>query len=313
MKQIILKQAMMNRVLYSLVPIIVMAVYLFGWKILAVLAVTNGIGFLTEYLFIRKKKMGKVSMAVFVTGTLLGLILPPAIPLWIAAVAAAFGVAFGKMVFGGFGLNIFNPAIVGRAFVYISFPKQLATTWNSIYTGFPGGFAHFNPAPELTTSATMLAQYRNTGDFGYSLWNSFAGFIPGSIGETSTLLILAAAIYLIVTKTAKWQAMVSTLIGFIVTTAIFYPVSQLPYFLAGAGLMFGTVFMSTDPVSQPKNSKALWIYGIMIGFLTVFIRRFSLFAEGFMFAILLANCFMPLIDYFFLEAEKKKKLKAKAV
>jgi Na+-transporting NADH:ubiquinone oxidoreductase subunit B len=233
--------------------------------------------------------------------------MPPSIPLWIAGVASLFGVAFGKMVFGGFGLNIFNPAIAGRAFVYVSFPQQLAVTWNSVYHGFPGGFVHYNSAPLLTTSATMLGQYRTTGSFRYSLWNSFIGAIPGSIGETSALIIILAGLYLILTKTAKWQAMVSTLVGFIGTSLIFFPVKELPYFLFGAGIMFGTVFMVTDPVSQPRHPKALWIYGLLVGFLTVFIRRFSLFAEGFMFALLLANCFLPLIDYFFQQAEKKKK------
>jgi len=307
MKKLILKQAMMNKVLYALAPLTLMAIYLYGWRVLAVLAVTNGVGFLTEYMFIRKKKMGKVSMAVFVTGTLVGLIMPPAIPLWIAGVASLFGVAFGKMVFGGFGLNIFNPAIVGRAFVYVSFPQQMATTWSSIYSGFPGGFLHFKPAPILTTSATLLAEYNTISTFNAPLWKTFTGLIPGSIGETSALLIILAGIYLLITKTAKWQAMASTLIGFIATSLIFFPPSKLPYFLCGAGLMFGVVFMVTDPVSQPKHPKALWIYGIMVGFLTVFIRRFSLFAEGFMFALLLANCFMPLIDYFFLQSDKKKK------
>ncbi len=125
MNNIILKQKMMNKVLYALVPIIFFSIYLFGWRVLAVLLVSNLFAFLTEYMFIRKKKFGKVSMAVFVTGTLLALTLPPTIPFWMAAVGSIVAIGFGKMVFGGFGMNVFNPAIVGRTFIYISFPNAM--------------------------------------------------------------------------------------------------------------------------------------------------------------------------------------------
>jgi len=160
----ILKQAIMNRVLYALVPLVLFGVYLFGLRVLAVLAISNLTAFLTEYLFIRNKKNGKVSMAVFVTGSLLALTLPPTIPLWIAAVGSIIAVTFGKMVFGGFGLNMFNPAILGRTFVYISFPQQMTITWLKPYaiSAFPGGLIRWTTAPVMKTSATILGQIRNT-------------------------------------------------------------------------------------------------------------------------------------------------------
>ncbi len=295
----IMKQAIMNRVLYALLPIVLFSIFLFGWKVFAIVIVSNLAAFLTEFLFIRKKKNGKVTMAVFVTGTLLALTLPPTIPLWIAALGAVVAITFGKMVFGGFGLNMFNPAILGRTFVYISFPQQMTITWLKPYTlsSFPGGLIRWTAEPALKTSATILGQLRNSGATEYSMSNAFWGLIPGSIGETSALLIILAGIYLIITKTAKWQPMVATTLSLLISSLIFYPGSDILFTLFTGGALFGIVFMTTDPVSQAKGKYAIWIYGILIGFLTVFIRKFSLFYEGMMFAILLTNAFMPMIEY----------------
>nr|MDK2850357.1 Na+-transporting NADH:ubiquinone oxidoreductase subunit [Candidatus Cloacimonadota bacterium] len=295
----ILKQQMMNRILYALIPITLFSVYLFGWRVLAVVLVANIAAYITEWLFVRNKKAGKITMAAFVTGSLVALTLPPTIPLWISALAAVVSIAFGKMVFGGFGTNIFNPAILGRTFVYISFPNQMTISWVKPFlpVDFPGGFAHWHAGPSMVTSATILNHYRATGEALHSMTEAFTGFIPGSIGEGSALLIILAGIYLIITKTAKWQPMVATLLSLFVFSLIFYPQMNPLYLLISGGAIFGLVFMVTDPVSCPKGKWAIWIYGIMIGFLTVFIRRFSLFAEGFMFALLLTNAFMPLIEY----------------
>lgn len=304
MKNIILKQAMMNKVLYALIPSIILSVFLFGWRSLVVIMFTNAVAFLTEYLFIRKKPAGKVSMAVFVTGTLLAMTLPPTIPLWIAGVGAVVAVAFGKMVFGGFGMNIFNPAIVGRTFIYVSFPQQMTINWVKPFTSLPGGFANYMNSIGMRTSATILTSSKFGETTNYSLWNAFSGIIPGSLGETSALLILIGAIYLIITKTAKWQPMVATLLSLYLFNIAFYGFTDALYFVLSGGAMFGIVYMVTDPVSQAKTKIGLWIYGIMIGFLTVFIRKYSLFSEGFMFAILLANTFMPIIE-FYLKPKKK--------
>ncbi len=295
----ILKQAVMNRVLYSLIPVTLFSVYLFGWRALAVVLVANMAAYVSEYLFIRKKKGGKVSMAAFVTGTLVALTLPPTIPLWISALAAVVSIVFGKMVFGGFGTNIFNPAILGRTFVYVSFPQQMTVAWIKPFlaSDFPGGFIRWSAPAAMETGATILSHYRGTGKLLHSFSDAFLGFIPGSLGETSALLILLAAAYLIITKSAKWQPMLATTIALLIFGYLFYPAENPFYFLVTGGAMFGIVFMTTDPVSQAKGKYAIWVYGLLIGFLTVFIRRFSLFAEGFMFALLLANSFMPIIEY----------------
>lgn len=295
----IMKQAVMNRVLYALLPLTLFSIYLFGWKVFAILLVSNLTAYITEYLFIRNKKNGKVTMAVFVTATLLALTLPPSIPLWIAAVGVIIAITFGKMVFGGFGLNVFNPAIVGRTFVYISFPQQMTIEWFKPYklSDFPGGFVRWTVEPTLKTSATILGQLRNVGATDYSFTDAFLGFIPGSMGETSAMLILLSAVYLILTKTAKWQPMLATAFSVTVFNFIFYSQANPLFSLVSGGALFGIVYMTTDPVSQAKGKLAIWIYGLMIGFLTVFIRKYSLFYEGMMFAILLTNAFMPMIEY----------------
>ncbi|MCK9557438.1 MAG: RnfABCDGE type electron transport complex subunit D [Candidatus Cloacimonetes bacterium] len=295
----IMKQQMMNRVLYSLIPITLFAIYLFGWRVLAIVAVANIAAFISEYLFVRSKKAGKVSMAAFVTGSLVALTLPPSIPLWMSALAAVISIVFGKMVFGGFGANIFNPAILGRTFVYISFPNQMTISWLKPYvmSDFPGGFARWTVESSMQTGATILNSFRASGEAMYSMRESLFGFVSGSAGETSALLIILAGIYLIVTKTAKWQPMLATLLSLTLFTWLFYPSENPLYLILSGGALFGTVFMVTDPVSSPKGNWGIWIYGLLIGFLTVFIRRFSLFAEGFMFALLLTNAFMPLIEY----------------
>jgi RnfABCDGE-type electron transport complex D subunit len=302
MKKLILKQKMMDKVLLALLPIIVFSIYLFGWRVLAVVLVTNIFAFLTEYMFVRKKKFGKVTTAAFVTGTLLALTLPPTIPFWMAAVGVIFAICFGKMVFGGFGMNVFNPAIVGRTFIYISFPNAMTVQWLDPFTTLPGGFASWQNS-SLITTATPMIDFNNTGQI-IELPKLFFGSIAGSMGETSALLILLAGLYLIITKTAKWQPILALLISVTIFSLLFYQTNPLPFILSG-GLMFGAVFMITDPVSMPKNKTAIWIYGILVGFLTVFIRRFSLFTEGFMFALLLGNTFLPIIEFGLNKAKAK--------
>ncbi|MCD6182347.1 MAG: RnfABCDGE type electron transport complex subunit D [Candidatus Cloacimonetes bacterium] len=300
--KLFMKQQVMNKVLYALAPITVFSVFLFGWRVLAVLAVSNLCAVISEYLFVRTKQNGKISMAVFVTASLLALTLPPTIPFWMAGVGAVFAIVFGKMVFGGFGMNVFNPAIVGRTFIYISFPNAMTVQWLKPFSSWPGGFTSWQNSAAIT-SATPMSLFKSSGEI-TSTWHLASGLIPGSAGETSAILIALAAIYLIVTKTAKWQSMLATLLGFTISVLAFYQQNPLPFILSG-GLLFGSVFMVTDPISMPKNKTAIWIYGALVGFLTVFIRKFSLFTEGFMFALLLANTFMPIIEYA-LDRSKRK-------
>ncbi len=297
MKNMILKQTVMNKVLFALFPIILFSIFLFGWRVLTILLFSNLTSFLTEYLMVRKKPNGKVTTACFVTATLLALTLPVSIPLWMAGVASVIAILFGKMVFGGFGTNVFNPAIVGRTFVYISFPKEMTVNWTAPFTKFPGGYLHYQTADALEkiTTATPIAHLKNGIDIP-PISNMFFGLTSGSIGETSALLILLSGLYLVITKTAKWQPIVACIFSFSLFTQVFYHGSILQNILSG-GLLFGTIFMITDPISMAKTKYGIWIYGILVGFFTVFIRKFSLFAEGFMFALLLGNTFMPIIDF----------------
>lgn len=293
---------MMDRVLIALLPIILFSVFLFGWRVLALILVSNIFAFLTEFMFIRHKKDGKVSMAAFVTATLLALTCPPTLPYWIMAVGAIVAITFGKMVYGGFGMNIFNPAIVGRTFIYVSFPNVMTVSWQIPFSTFPGGLAEWTNSAAIT-AATPMINFNATGSM-ESVSRLFLGVIPGSVGETSALLILLAALYLLITKTAKWQPMLSLIISFLFFNLLFYRSDPLPFLLSG-GILFGAVFMITDPVSMPKNRISVWIYGVLVGFLTVFIRRFSLFTEGFMFALLMGNTFMPIIDFTLNKAKVK--------
>ncbi|MCF7792484.1 MAG: RnfABCDGE type electron transport complex subunit D [Candidatus Cloacimonetes bacterium] len=294
MKNLIMPQKMMNKVLYALIPILLFSIFLFGWRVLILVLISNIFAFLTEYLFVRKKKSGKVSSAAFVTASLLALSCPPTLPFWMIAVGSIVAICFGKMVYGGFGMNMFNPAIVGRTFIYISFPNAMTMNWLHPFEKFPGGFLSWMNV-DAVTSATPIANFNAAGVI-EPFSKLFLGVIPGSAGETSALLILLAGIYLIITKTAKWQAILSLLFSFTIFTTIFYGMNPLPFIISG-GFMFGAIFMITDPVSMPKNKKAIWIYGILVGFLTVFIRKYSLFTEGFMFALLLGNTFMPIIEF----------------
>lgn len=313
-----MKQAMMRKVLYSLIPIQIAAIYFFGWRTLLLTLTSVLFAVLSEWLF--KRKAGKpVSEAALVTAVLYAMTLPPSTPFWIAAVGISFGIIFGKEVFGGFGKNIFNPALVGRAFVYVSFPIPLATHWqtNLANQGFPGGLTQYLSLPiDTMSTATPLILFKS--HLGYSNLSSlFLGNIAGSMGETSALLILLSGAYLIYTKTAAYENTLSMILGFISLSAIcnLFGVSTVPNPLIGllsGGVLFGAVFMITDPISSPKTKQGKWIYGFLVGALTVVIRGFSLFNGGVMFAILIGNTFAPLIDEIVKSVWGKRKKEAHA-
>ena len=300
-KSAFLKQKMMRKVLLSLIPIIAFSTYLFGLRTLVLLAVVNAAGILTEYLIMRymNGKAAKVSEAVLVSCFLYTLSLPPAVPYWIAIVGIAFGVFFGKGVFGGFGKNIFNPALVGRCFIYVSFPAYMTIKWSTPFTGFPGGIFRYSGGADAITSATPMIALQKAGEATEYL-KLFLGNIAGSLGETSALLILAAAVYLIVTRTASWKIMLSCTGSFLVLNTIFYfagvTASDPLFSILSGGFLFAVVFMATDPISAPSNETSKVLYGLLIGGTAFIIRSFSLFTEGIMFAILVANTFAPLID-----------------
>lgn len=289
-------QLPMNRVLYALVPAIVASIYFFGWRSLLVLIVVNIAGFFTEYCFTKYYKE-PVSSAVFVTNVLFFLILPPTLPIWMAVIGIVFGVLFGKMVFGGFGKNIFNPALVGRAFIYVNFSVNMNNKWFEPFSGFPGGFAKF--APDAVTNATPMRILAAGGDV--PVLNLFWGNISGCFGETSAILLLLGGLYLLWQKTANYRIVVSCFLSAIILQTILWKAGitattdPLRALLSG-GFMIGAFFMATDPVSAPQTQGGRWLYGTIIGLLTVIIRIFSVWAEGMMFAILLANMFGPIID-----------------
>ncbi len=285
-----LKQPMMRRVLYALVPIYLYTIWMYGYRALLSALVVFVLGVGTEWIFERKKS-GKVSEAVLVTCALYALAFPPRTPLWILGVGIVFAVAMGKGVYGGFGRNIFNPAITGRAFVYISFAVVLSAS----YTSF-GSFGI--GAVDAVASATPLAAMRSGQSVG--ILNLLLGQRTGALGEGMVLLVAAAAVYLVATKTASWRIIVSSIAAAAALNAALYyggvaralPMESL---LAGS-FLFVTVFMATDPVSAPKRPASHYIYGALIGATVVVIRSFSAFSEGTSFAILFGNTFATLID-----------------
>ena len=258
LKDYFLKQKMMTRVLISLTPILLASVYFYGLRTLVLLLVVTITGILSEYGIMRliNGEKAKVSEAVFVSCLLFTLTLPPSTPLWIAAVGIAFGVVFGKCVFGGFGRNIFNPALVARCFIYVSFPTYMTITWAKPFAGFPGGLLQWSGGVDAVTSSTPMILLNKEGVVTDYL-RMFLGNISGSLGETSALLILLAAIYLIVTKTASWKIIVSSLASFTIFGTILYLTGVIqadPLFsLLSGGIMFAAVFMATDPCRRPDR------------------------------------------------------------
>jgi len=285
---------------------------------LPIMIVGYATGFFWELLFpiIRKQE---VDEGFFVTGWLIPLILPPTIPLWQVVVATSFGMVIGKMIFGGTGKNIFNPALVTRAFLFFAYPGNISgdEVWIKTADGFSGATPLSVPAAQ--TGADAVTLLNGFQQFDYSWLNMFIGWIPGSVGETSALAILIGAAILIFTKIGSWRIITGSIIGLVLTALLTNLISgnstntmlTLPahYHLVMGGFLFGTVFMATDPVSAAFTNRGRWIYGIMIGFLTVIIRSMNpAYPEGTMLAILLMNAFAPLIDYFVVKGNIKKRM-----
>jgi Na+-transporting NADH:ubiquinone oxidoreductase subunit B len=301
--------APMKKVMWALSPALAASVYFFGWRVIIMFAVVNIFGFFSEYLFARHYKE-PVSSSVFVTNFLFVMIIPPTLPFWMAAVGIVFAVVFGKMVFGGFGKNIFNPALTGRAFLYITFASYMTGNWGEPVKGSLGGLVKY--APDAITSATVLSTGENIGITFYV--NAFTGNIPGSTGETSAVLLIIGGIYLLIQKVASRTIVLWTLIGMLVTQGLLFYTGSAGNFdllasVLSGGFILGLFFMATDPVSAPKEERAKLFYGLFIGVMTPLIRTFSAWPEGMMFAILLANMFAPLMDIGTKEWEKRQKSK----
>ncbi len=287
-------------------------------KILPLVIVSYVVGLGIEFIFAIVKGH-EVEEGYLVSGMLIPLIVPVDIPLWMLAVAVIFGVVIGKEVFGGTGMNILNPALTVRAFLFFAYP-----TWMTGDKVWVEGAVERAGTPDAISGETILGSLAQAKEHGYSVMDQFLGFIPGSVGETSTILILLAGLFLIFTKIGSWRIMLSAVVGSLLMGLIFNQVApsmegtkffalmNVPFWqhLLVGGLAFGIVFMATDPVSAAQTNKGKWIYGFLIGFLSVMIRVFNpAFPEGVMLAILLMNVFAPTIDHYVVQGNVKKRLK----
>ncbi|MCK8481234.1 NADH:ubiquinone reductase (Na(+)-transporting) subunit B [Psychroserpens algicola] len=297
------------------------------WKVLPLVIVSYGVGLAIEILFAIKNSH-EVEEGYLVTGMLVPLIIPIDTPLWMLAVAVAFGVVIGKEVFGGTGMNILNPALTIRAFLFFAYP-----TWMSGDKVWVQGAVARDKAIaagenlDAISGETILGSLAQNKGAGYDVMDMFYGLIPGSVGETSTLIILIGAGILIFTKIGSWRIMLSSVLGalamglifnfavsseWITESSKFYGLMSTTWWhhLLIGGFAFGTVFMATDPVTASQTNKGKWIYGFLVGFISIMIRVFNpAYPEGVMLAILLMNVFAPTIDHYVVQGNVKKRMK----
>ena len=280
--------------------------FLYGLvRVLPMVAVSYivGLGIEIVYAQIRKEE---VAEGYLVTGLLIPMIMPVSTPLWMVALGVAFAVIFGKEVFGGTGMNVFNPALVARAFVFFAFTPQMSgeKVWFSDWK--------MMGATDATTGATALEQLATKGEMQWSAMDAFLGFIPGSFGETSTLCILLGGLFLLYTGVASWRTMLSVFVGGLAMGYLFQAVglTEFPayYHLLVGGFAFGAVFMATDPVTSAQTNTGKYIVGFLTGALAVMVRVVNpAYPEGMMLAILFMNALAPTIDYFVVEANIKRR------
>lgn len=291
----------------------------FGFlKILPIIIVSYVVGLGIEIAFAQMRNE-EVAEGYFVSGMLIPLIMPADVPLWMVAVATVFAVVIGKEVFGGTGMNILNPALVARAFLFFAYPSQMSgdKVWVSGLLDGTGIIDGYSGATILGQAAQNTTSFVNGLGEAYTTMDMFLGNIPGSIGETSTLAILIGAAILILTGVASWKIVLSVFaggaaMGLILNAFAVNEFMALPFWehLLLGGFAFGAVFMATDPVTATQTEKGKWIYGFLIGFLAILIRVLNpAYPEGVMMAILLMNVFAPLIDHYIIEGNIKKRLK----
>ncbi|MDR0725798.1 MAG: NADH:ubiquinone reductase (Na(+)-transporting) subunit B [Prevotellaceae bacterium] len=278
------------------------AIFLFGFlKVLPIILVSYAVGLGIEFAFAQVRGH-EINEGFLVTGILIPLIMPVEVPLWMVALATAFAVIIGKEIFGGTGMNIWNPALLARAFVFFSYPTHISGDKVWIADGYSGA------TPLSNAAAGQLSDLPAVGDM-------FFGFIPGSIGETSKAAILLGAALLIFTRIGSWKIMFSGIVGTLAIGYLFkaiggnsYMEIEPYYHLLMGGLAFGLVFMATDPVSSSQTETGKWIYGFLIGALVVVIRVFNpAYPEGAMLVILLMNTFAPLIDHYVVAANIRRR------
>ena len=293
-------------------------------SVLPQIVVSYAVGLGIEFI-IAQLKHEEIQEGFLVTGILIPMIIPVETPLWMIAVATAFAVVFAKEVFGGTGYNVFNVALITRAFLFFSYPAAMSgdNVWVRLSSTF--GLGGEGKVVDGFTGATPLGQIAggNVADIHNTLgnpltdWDAFLGFLPGSVGEVSTLAILIGACILIFTGIASYKIMVSGVVGVIAMASLFNAIGTTPAMQVTAlqhllygGFAFGIVFMATDPVTAARTETGKWFYGFFIGVMVVFIRVLNAgYAEGMMLAILLMNTFAPLIDYIVVERNTQKRLK----
>jgi Na+-transporting NADH:ubiquinone oxidoreductase subunit B len=298
--------------------------------ILPIVVVSYAVGLGTEFA-IATIRQHPINEGFLVTGMLIPLVMPPDIPLWQIALATIFAVIIAKEAFGGTGMNVLNVALTARAFLYFAYPSQISgDVWT--YLGDGSAMAGFSGATPLSIGAQTLTSGENVvaslGSYGtgwadglFEFSNLFFGFIPGCIGETSTLMCLIGAAILIVTGVGSWKIITGVFagaylmgLGMNLIGLNEFMLMPAQYHLVIGGLAFGAVFMASDPVTAAQTESGKWVYGILIGVLTVIIRVFNpAYPEGIMLAILLMNVFAPLIDYSVVNANKKRRLQRATV
>ena len=292
-----------------------------AWTVLPLVIISYGVGLAVEFIF-AVIKGHEVEEGYLVTGMLVPLIVPIDIPLWMLAVAVIFGVVIGKEVFGGTGMNILNPALTIRAFLFFAYP-----TWMSGDKVWVHEAVEKAGTADAISGETILGSLAQNNNVLYDAWDMFYGFIPGSVGETSTLLILLGGLFLIFSKIGSWRIMLSSVLGAITMGLIFNFVTDSGMISEGSkfftlmntkfwmhlligGFAFGTVYMATDPVTASQTNKGKWIYGFLIGFISIMIRVFNpAYPEGVMLAILLMNVFAPTIDHYVIQGNVKRRMK----
>jgi Na+-transporting NADH:ubiquinone oxidoreductase subunit B len=285
----------------------------FGFlKVLPIVIVSYVTGLGIEFIFAQVRGH-EVNEGFLVTGMLIPLVMPIDVPLWTVAISTAFAVIIGKEVFGGTGMNILNPALTARAFLFFAYPADM--TGDKVWIA---GLREGQNLVDGFSGATPLGNLAlNAKDLLPSDLNAFLGFIPGSIGETSKLAILIGAFILIYTGIGSWKIMLSTVLGGLIMGLIFNLSGANEYMTLPAykhliygGFLFGVVYMATDPVTASQTETGKWIYGLLTGMLAIFLRVLNpAFPEGMMLAILLMNVFAPLIDYYVVEANIKRRIR----
>jgi Na+-transporting NADH:ubiquinone oxidoreductase subunit B len=291
----------------------------FGFlKILPMFIVSYVVGLGIEIAFAQMRHE-EVAEGYFVTGMLIPMVMPVDVPLWMVAVATVFAVVIGKEVFGGTGMNILNPALIARAFLFFAYPSHMSgsTVWIAGLTDGTGVIDGYSGSTILGQAAQNVSTFVNGLGQPYTRMDMFLGTIPGSFGETSTLAILIGAAILILTGVGSWKIIVSVfaggaVMGLILNLFAVNTFMELPFYehLMLGGFAFGAVFMATDPVTGAQTERGKWIYGFLIGIMAILIRVLNpAYPEGVMMAILLMNVFAPLIDHYIIEANIRRRLK----